>query len=617
MGNVYKFWFGLVVLRFIWCIWPQKSYVDPAEFFEGTDKLAARIFGFPSTSAPGYDTPKPQTTIFFPYITAGFGFHVLRKLGEIGLVTVNERTLLIAPRLAITAVSLLCDSCIYNIATILGQDAGACMIIFASSFVTLVFMTRNMTHVISACTFALLLLLVVDSRKSQLVPKTPSKDKKGKEKKMVKRDPNHGFWLGVFVLEGVFNHPSFFIYYLIPMAFWLTGSASQLSSGALRTVLHNLASLLPGIITMGTFLLILDSTFYGTLDAQIILDPNKLLENLNSGLLRNLTVTPLNFLQYNFLDAPLEIRPKLAHLLFNLPLLFFPLVICFISEIFLVYSGADTKDRKTFSTSTSRAFFALVFTTPLLVFSLLPDQDPKLLLPLIIPLVLLYAEYVVYPATGMPNAPWIIWNVLFGLIFGVVLQGGMVPALKDIKTTVTAPVVDKPILYHYVFYHTPTPPEYLLALPPQGVRSHHPSHQFLIHDLGTMDRYDMHQMIGSLLRDDKSAGESPSFKKEIYVIAPASIDALFCRINVKFTYKLVKSFSPHLDLNEPPYLFPNYVCNAEKDRSYFRMGIRDRIPALFSLNMYKVEIVRHLGTENVVKYKDKQKQKSKGKNPNQ
>ncbi|XP_030838081.1 GPI mannosyltransferase 4 [Strongylocentrotus purpuratus] len=616
MGNVYKLWFGLVVLRFIWCIWPQTSYVDPAEFFEGTDKLASRIFGFPSTAAAGYDTPKPQTTIFFPYITAGAGFHLLRKLAELGLVAVNERTLLIAPRLMITAVSLLCDSCVYNIATILGQDAGACMVIFASSFATLVFMTRNMTHVISTCTFALLLLLVVDSRKSQLAPKTPSKDGKQKKKSKVVSDPNHGFWLGVFVLEGVFNHPSFFIYYLIPMAFWLTGSASQLGSGALRTVLYNLASLLPGIVTMGTFLLVLDSTFYGTLDAEILLNPQLLLENLNSGLVQNLTVAPLNFLRYNFLDAPLEIRPKTTHLLFNLPLLFFPLVISFISEIFMVYKGAEPQSGKTFSTSTSRAFFALVFTTPLLVFSLLPDQDPKLLLPLIIPLVLLYAEYVIYPATGMPNAPWIVWNVLFGLVFGAVLQGGVIPALGDIKATVTAPVVGKPTFYHYVFYHTPTPPQYLLALPPQGTSSKH-QNQFLIHDLGEMDRFDMHQTIGSLLRDDKSSPEASSYKKEIYVIAPASIDALFCRINVKFTYKFVKRFTPHVSLNEPPYLFPDYVCSAEKDRSYFRMGIQDRIPALFSLNMYKVKLVRHVGSEDIEKYDDIQKQKSKGTNKNQ
>lgn len=613
MTSSYKLWAALVVLRFAWCLWPQTSYVDPAEFFEGTDTLASRIFGFQSTAAPGYDTPKPQTTIFFPFITAGFGFHILKKLSELGIVSVNERTLLIASRLMITIVSLITDACIFKTAVILRQNAGACLLVFASSFATLVFLTRNMTHTISACTFALMLMLIVDSRKNQLVTKKEEKDGKkseGKERRKRQSDPNHGFWLGVFVLEGFFNHPSFFIFYLIPMVFWLTGSATHFGSNALTSVISNTASLLPGIVTMGTFLLVLDSSFYGTLDASILLDPHLLLQNLNSNLMQNLTIGPLNFLQFNFFDVPLEIKPKITHLLFNIPLLFFPLIISFLSEIFMVYSGSASNDRATLATSTSRSFLALTFTTPLLIFSLLPIQDPKLLLPLLIPLVLLYADSVVFPDTGMPNAPWIVWNTLFGLLFGVVLQGGVIPALGEIKSTVTTPVIDKPILYHYVFYHTPTPPQYLLALAPPSLVSDNITHQFLIHDLGNIDRMKMHQTIGSLITENKPLIER-QFKKEVYVFAPASIDALFCRINVKFTYKFIKSFTPHMSLDDPPYLYPDYVCSAEKHRSYSRMGLRERIPALFSLNLYKVEPVRHFGGEEMEAFNNKNQKRLK------
>ena len=552
---------------------------------------------------------------FFPYITTGFGFHALKKLSELGLVSVNERTLLISSRLMMTLVSFIGDACIFSIATILGLDTVACLIVFASSFATLVFLTRTMTHAISAGTFALMLLLVVDSRRSQLAPK--EKQEKSKKTKLEKRkqdevENNHGFWLGVFWLGGTVNHPGFFIYALIPMIFWLTGSSSQFGAGAARTILKNTASLLPGVITMGTFLLVLDSTYYGTLNPDILLNPNLFLENLNADLLNNLTIAPLNFLHYNFFDAPVELRPKSTHLLFNLPLLFFPLVISFIKEVFMVYSGRAAEDAVTFTSSTSRAFFVMCFTTPLLVFSILPIQDPKLLLPLIFPLVLLYADAVTFPRTRMPNPPWIVWNMMFGLLFGAVIQAGVVPALGEIKSTVTAPVKDNPIMYHYVFYHTSTPPQHLLALPPQSeiILSGNKSHLFQIHDLGHSDRMVLHQTIDSIIQDDHSP-TGKQFRKEVFVFAPASVDVLFCRINVKFVYKFVKKFTPHLSLESPPFLFPDYTCSSEKERSYSRLELRERIPALFSLNMYRVEIVKHVNTDGMGASKQTHKEKKK------
>ncbi|XP_071492757.1 GPI mannosyltransferase 4-like [Diadema antillarum] len=608
MTGSYKLWGALVLLRFVWCLWPQMGYVDPAEFFEGTNTLAARIFGFDGPPASGYEESKPQTTIFFPYITAGLGFHLLKGLSGLGLVQITAHSLVIAPRVMMAVVSLVSDACLYKTCQILDLDAATCLTVFGSSFVTLVFLTRNMTHVISVSTFALLLLLVIDSRRSQFVRRTDG-NAQGKEAPV--QNPNHGFWLGVFILEGTFNHPSFFIFALIPLVFWLTGSASQFGVTALHTILSNIVSLLPGVITMATFLLLMDSVFYGSLDAEILFDHQLLLKNLNIDLFNNLTVAPFNFLKLNFFDAAIEIKPKTTHLLFNLPLLFFPLMLSFLSEVYQVYSGQESEDRDSITSSTSRAFLVLSFTTPLLVFSLFPIQDPKLLLPLLIPLVLLYANYVVFPVTGMPNVPWIVWNALFSVVFGCMLQGGVVPALGEIRSMVTAPVGQHPSSYYFVFYHTPPPPQYLLAM--QGgmditgdSAAANLTHRFEILDMGDAGRTTLHQTINKLISDTATPVEAP-FKKEVYVFAPASHDVLFCRINIKFTYRFAKAFGPHVSLDSPPHLFPDYSCSAEKHRSYRNMSLRERIPALFSLNMYRVDVVRHVSGQEAVAFQEAQK----------
>ena len=532
------------------------------------------------------------------------------------------------------AISLVTDFAVYRMAKVLGVNPWNCLTILASSYVTLVFNTRTFSNAFECAGFAMLLMLVVISRQDQLKPlvqSTPKEEKSGegdegegdgkkKQKKQKKkvtsppvkrsssRDSFIGFWLGVFIAECTFSRPTFPAFFLIPIVFWVTGKETSLSGRAIMEIIKNVFFLLPGFAVMSLFCVVTDSIYYETLDGRIFDSTEVLLEHLDSDLFNNLTITPWNFLKYNLQDDNLAehgIHPRITHFMVNMPMLFLPFFVCILAEIHSVYKARSQNRAAGFTASTSRAFLLLTVLSPIMLLSCLPHQEQRFIIPVITPLVLLYSNFVTRRGSSFPSAPFILFNVLGCFVFGQLHQGGLVDCIEHLRGVATKPVVDDtPMSYHYVFYHTYMPPRHLFQMTNQILPANanleddeykpimdKGENVVQVHDLMGAGRLDMHRVVEQLLSDYKTP-IPPPYEKKIMIVSPASLDPIFCRLGVKYNFKLKAKFGSHLSMEDPPEWFPTYKCVSDQRRGYHKMKFREKLETMFSLFVYEVEIVR-------------------------
>ncbi|XP_071950079.1 GPI mannosyltransferase 4-like isoform X2 [Antedon mediterranea] len=608
MGD-YRTWYALVTIRILWCILLQTGYIHPDEFFQNPEPMAGDILGYKVQKPWEFNTSFPCRSAVLPYLTSGVAFKILKFLNEQDVLNMTSAMLLTLPRLVMVFLSLTMDYSIYKMCKILNFNSAACLTIFASSFVTLVFYTRTLSNSIESVLFSILLMLVIETRKIYFTTeeKASTKDSNEKIKKqrteqiedddktMVLNDSGgKSMQIAVVLIAGFFNRPTFAFFALVPMLFWLSINTSNRKSNILANVFSNGVQLLPGIFISIIIFVVVDSRYYGSLDTSSICCMHSLVDFLSTNFMQNLTITPLNFLHYNLDSSNLEehgIHPHITHLVVNAPLLFLPLMVCFASEVVAIFLGGESGWGNN-SLPAIRSFFQLSFFTPLLLLSFFPHQESRFLIPLLVPLVMLYSGYVMSSNSLEPNMPWIVWNLLACVIFGVLHQGGLIPCLGHLSHAVTKPDVDyHPVHYHIVFYHTYMPPEHLLAYKEpifselNQANGKRLPNIVTVYDLAGTDRMTMHNIVEKLYEEVESY---EPYIKEILIASPSSLDLQFCRTHIKFNFKLEKQFTPHISTEDLPELFPTYNCVNYPARSYVNLSTMGKYRALFSLNLYKV-----------------------------
>ncbi|GMF26109.1 unnamed protein product [Phytophthora fragariaefolia] len=145
-------------------------------------------------------------------------------------------------------------------------------------------------------------------------------------------------------------------------------------------------------------------------------------------IVENAVIAPLNNLLYNAQYDNLElhgVHPRFTHLTVNMPMLFGPVFLVFLVR-FLRYP-----DRSVFGSAC--VFF------PLVCLSLAPHQEPRFLLPAIVPLHIFtalngrvgVARFLTTHRFGLQL--WIVFNFTLALFFGVFHQGGVVPMLLSLS----------------------------------------------------------------------------------------------------------------------------------------------------------------------------------------
>ncbi len=432
---------------------------------------------------------------------------------------IQANTLIYYPRLFMTLCSLIIDFTILKSSELFGLDGPSVLITFATSYVSTVYLTRTFSNTIETLLFSILIFLVIKSIKSQHVlnDKFLIATESGKHPVStlisstsdlvnltflneetasipVKLSPKReatlkrlrmfdifkynylSNWIGLVTCIGFFNRPTFIFYALVPLTYWTlygldsANNFKQFITFFVSRLLALARSALPCLI----ILVLIDTVYYLELYT---------LDQLVSLLLkrdRPFVVTPVNFLAYNSDSANLNTHgqhPFYLHALVNCILLFglnhFLLYFIFFnlaSQLFRsIRHGINLKISifELYQLIINNRFCYLLFSylVPLFLFSLVSHQEPRFLLPLLIPICLLTGHCIFGKNSYMIfRVIWVFFNLLGLVFYGYVHQGGVIASLNYVQKMYTHPS-NLEMDQHVIYYNTYMPPRFLVQVP--------------------------------------------------------------------------------------------------------------------------------------------------------
>jgi hypothetical protein len=146
---------------------------------------------------------------------------------------------------------------------------------------------------------------------------------------------------------------------------------------------------------------------------------------------------------------------------------------------------------------------------PFIILSLIPHQEMRFLLPMLVPLVLLgYKGIFGNEGFFWLKVGWIAFNIALIIFLGLFHQGAVVPVILNLSSKPMEPNTTQ----HVIFYHTYMPPKHLFATE-KGKPRHH-----IIDLMGAP----LTELSKQLSRIPELFSYSP--KDKIYVVSPATVE---------------------------------------------------------------------------------------------
>ena len=193
-------------------------------------------------------------------------------------------------------------------------------------------------------------------------------------------------------------------------------------------------------------------------------------------------IAPFNAFRYNSKSTNLAehgLHPRITHSVVNMPMLFGPLALVGYASLFQRVIGTmTTKDQLPMSFTNSNSICQWVIFSGLFVLSCAPHQEPRFLLPCIVPLIFLHGRKVVsWKEIDHANSKetksklvlglrlfWIFFNLILYLFFGWLHQGGLVSSLLHLphaRNDLSGVVSSQSSSPVFIYYHTYMPPSFL------------------------------------------------------------------------------------------------------------------------------------------------------------
>ncbi|KAL0277896.1 UNVERIFIED_CONTAM: hypothetical protein PYX00_005015 [Menopon gallinae] len=404
--GAYWFW---AVGRVILTLLPQTGYIHPDEYFQTVEVFAGDVFKTEVSVPWEFNRTFPIRSIPVIYSTVFVPFSLLRSVTQLleqyaGIRIISPYILLVTPRLTMCMISFISDYCLFKICYLFGQNYKERLIIFASSYVTLIFMTRTFTNSMEVALFNILLFFVssciAESEKTQY-QHDYLKDKyneaqsivdKVKINKLMKLLPKHSLKrcipIALVTTAGFFNRPTFAFYAVTPLFYWFERGLTP--SSFLKDFHIRMFVFIFYCCPIICIFIFIDSVYYGYITWGEILSYHISLDNF--------VVTPLNFARYNLDSNNLSkhgIHPRFLHALVNIPLLFNVLGIYGMMVVLKLLIRSSLSNWTLLPKSQSiTGMMTISFIAPLLLLSIFPHQEPRFLTPLLIPLVFLYSHLI-------------------------------------------------------------------------------------------------------------------------------------------------------------------------------------------------------------------------------
>ncbi|XP_018422831.1 PREDICTED: GPI mannosyltransferase 4 [Nanorana parkeri] len=527
-------WGALSLLRVIWCLAPQKGYLHPDEFFQSPEVMAGDILDL-DTNRPWEFLPAfPCRTVLIPLLTSGTAFWIVRILHQLGFQTAFNYSylLLVLPRLFITVLSFLLDYAVYRVAPVYASNPWKALLLLSASHVTLVFYTRTISNAIEGILFALLLLLTCPSSCN-----ITSRCKRPKAYHLI----------GMVLAAGFFNRPTFLCFAFMPVLYW--ASQNDLSRFSYTSFI-NLIKLLPSTIVTSTIFIVSDTMYY-TGHYPFLINNMDIYAHYQR---QNIILTPFKFLHYNLNPNNLAqhgIHHPITHLAVNSPMLFGLLHLSAVfsglnllkKRIWPKYSPHNTECERP---SSQEARLLLFYFVPLTALSLFNHQEPRFLIPLVLPLVLLVSSY---SRTTKIKCVIVMFNVLGALFFGCLHQAGLIPGIFHIQHILQSTSSSGNMSHHHtiLFTHTYMPPHYLLNLK-KGQTS------VDIIDLAGFNEDQLCQKLQDIQGDLTQRNEQlqGSISHHFIVVLPGTVIPVID--NCGLDYRSDTWFIPHVSMEDPPMI---------------------------------------------------------------
>lgn len=573
----FSYWV-LVFCRFALTLLPQRGYIHPDEFFQNIEVIAGDLLTIDVSRTWEFNPKFPIRNIFVPKVVLGPPLYLIHLVNPYSkhFLNIDLKTpyyLLVVPRLFICLLSLINDYCLYKICVIYGQNFRTRLTIFASSYVVFIYCCRSFSNTFEMIFFSMLLLLVAECMmKSDNIiyhneflkekyEQAPTPVEKVKIFKMTTHLPGHNlsrvYILATIVVIGIFNRPTFVGFAFPPIFFWLHRGLGSKVVGFKEFHYRIFMFIICGIPT-ALLLILVDSIYYGYLTYA---DVETLRISWN-----NWVVTPLNFLRYNSDTSNLVshgLHPWWLHVAVNVPLLFNVLgILAMFTLTVNIYRFVRGQYNKLprIQSITGLMLFSLVI--PIAILSLVPHQEARFIIPVLVPLIYLYGNHLhVNETDGLKTRrlkttlriTWYVLNALLTLFYGFIHQGGVYPFANSLYHEIKN---NYGVHTHVITTHSYSIPTFLLQLESTSKiwKDRKTGHKYrvapttFIHKYGSLPMSNLLTKVDDVLSNAEMLLHSYNKKYRFYVSSPCSLDQQLRTASDKYIYfQLVEEFSyyPH------------------------------------------------------------------------
>ncbi|XP_069830309.1 GPI mannosyltransferase 4 [Dendropsophus ebraccatus] len=526
-------WGALSILRVMWCLAPQKGYLHPDEFFQSPEVIAGDILDMNINRPWEFYSTSPCRTVLIPLLTSGTAFGIINILHSFLSESAFNYSyiLLVLPRLIITILSFLLDYTVLQVAAAWGSNPWKALVLLAMSPVTLFFYTRTFSNAVEGVLFALLLLLISPGERNPV-----TKNCKAKSHHLI----------GLVLTVGFFNRPTFLCFAFVPLIYRAVQRGSRRSQFSHTSTILTIMRTVPSAVLCSVLFIMADTIYY---TGHWPLSLNKK-EGFIEQLVKNSIITPINFLLYNINPENLAqhgVHPRITHIAVNGFMLFglFHLsALCSGMNMLKTRMRHRSNDEKPSPQLSGNSLLLMIYFVPLMLLSLFNHQEPRFLIPLVVPLVLLVSNY---KRTMKTKCIIVLFNVTGALFFGCLHQAGLIPGLFHLQQIVQSKSTAGNMSHHHtvVFTHTYMPPMYLLNLKKRQTSVD-------IIDLAGCTEELLCQKLREIQGELSVRNAQASGKTVHHFIAvfPGTITEVVesCRL----VHKYEALFTPHLSMEDPP-----------------------------------------------------------------
>ncbi|GAA5991121.1 hypothetical protein JCM10908_006546 [Rhodotorula pacifica] len=485
---------GLALLRIL-IAFTSTSVIHPDEHFQNPEIAAGAVFeygggirGDGPLRTWEWGGPTPARSIVPVFGSTGIAFWLVRTLWD---SHPSVLVLFAAERGVMLLFSFFIDWLLWRTSS----SHQPTLLLFATSPITFTFLLRPFSNSLETLCLALLLYLTYRAHPLPSVRTATI--------------------VGAVVAFGCFVRVTF-VAFALPACVHLL--ASTIRTGRSRYIVARiLASMTFGAIVTTALCVYVDSWYFTSAETADARPTWPIL-------------TPLNLLRYNLSPDNLKdhgLHPRYLHLLVNWPMLFGVGIVAVVSAA--TSARRQRQARKVRFQDIPMPLYLAALVLPTLVLSIQPHQEPRFLIPLLGPLVLLAGRSPLVSAENGPSKRrrtfwglWLTHSALFTLFFGYLHQGGLLPTLFELNAHLrsgTAGDLGALRQVDLVFWRTFMPPRHLLLPLSSGEQPHPIVH---VTDLAGAEQRKLFQTLAQLTSDaPPSSAAVAALRRCVLLIAPA------------------------------------------------------------------------------------------------